>query len=150
MKITKIIEFDMGHRIPNHKSQCRNLHGHRYKLEVSVTGEISQKKGESDEGMVLDFSDIKHLLKTEIHDVCDHAFMVYEGDSILIDFFHTNADLKVVIVPFIPTAEHIAQWIFSLLDGRFREKFGTQLQLATVGLWETPTSKAEITNFSQS
>ncbi|MBI4225594.1 6-carboxytetrahydropterin synthase [Candidatus Roizmanbacteria bacterium] len=46
MVITKIIEFDMGHRIPNHKSQCRNLHGHRYKLEVNLEGDVEEKKEE--------------------------------------------------------------------------------------------------------
>jgi 6-pyruvoyltetrahydropterin/6-carboxytetrahydropterin synthase len=115
-----------------------------------VKGDISQEKGTSAEGMVLDFSDIKTILKTEIHDICDHAFMVYEGDAILIDFFHANPNLKVVIVPFIPTAEYIAQWTFDILDACFKKTYSTALQLEKVCVWETPTSKAEISSLTHS
>jgi 6-pyruvoyltetrahydropterin/6-carboxytetrahydropterin synthase len=60
MIITSRMEFDAGHRIPNHKSTCRNLHGHRYAIEVSLSGEIIQQEDQSDYGMVLDFKDAKN------------------------------------------------------------------------------------------
>jgi 6-pyruvoyltetrahydropterin/6-carboxytetrahydropterin synthase len=63
MQITKIIERDMGHRVLNHKSKCSNLHGHRYKAYITMEGEIIQAKGDTNEGMVIDFSDIKAIAK---------------------------------------------------------------------------------------
>ena len=57
------MEFDSGHRIPNHKSTCRNLHGHRYAIEVTVTGDIVDQEEVSDFGMVMDFKDAKNSSK---------------------------------------------------------------------------------------
>jgi len=62
MQITRRFEFDAGHRIPNHESRCRHLHGHRYALEVTLIGEPVPEAGRSDEGMVLDFSALKALV----------------------------------------------------------------------------------------
>jgi queuosine biosynthesis protein QueD len=79
ISVTRRLEFDAGHRIPDHRSQCRNLHGHRYVLEITLTGDVVQAPGESDNGMLMDFSEIKHIAKTHIVDVWDHAFLVYEA-----------------------------------------------------------------------
>ena len=65
MIITSRMEFDAGHRIPNHKSSCKNLHGHRYAIEVSLIGDIIQEENESDFGMVIDFKDAKELVKKQ-------------------------------------------------------------------------------------
>ena len=59
MEITTRMEFDSGHRIPNHKSSCKNLHGHRYAIEVTLKGDIIDQENESDYGMVMDFKDAK-------------------------------------------------------------------------------------------
>ena len=59
MKIGKIIQWDMGHRVLNHRSVCKGLHGHRYKAEICVEGDLVEKKDVSEEGMVIDFADIK-------------------------------------------------------------------------------------------
>ena len=61
MLITKQIEIDMAHRVPNHKSKCHNLHGHRYKIEVGVDDKLITRKGSSSEGMVIDFGDLKDI-----------------------------------------------------------------------------------------
>ena len=66
MRITRRLEFDAGHRIPNHASQCRHLHGHRYAIEVTVSGEIVAAEGDSEQGMVADFAGIKALLHQHI------------------------------------------------------------------------------------
>ena len=62
MQITRRLEFDAGHRIPNHTSQCKHLHGHRYALEVTLSGDLVQQKGVSEQGMVMDFTDVKHTM----------------------------------------------------------------------------------------
>ena len=53
LTITRKLEFDAGHRIPDHKSQCRNLHGHRYTLEITLTGAVIDVEGNSDNGMTV-------------------------------------------------------------------------------------------------
>ena len=61
MKIGKVIQWDMGHRVLNHRSVCKGLHGHRYKAEICVEGDLIKEKGVSEEGMVIDFADIKKV-----------------------------------------------------------------------------------------
>src|SRR3546814_996409 len=86
LTITRKLEFDAGHRIPDHKSQCRNLHGHRYTLEITLLGAVIDVEGSSDNGMIMDFSDIKTLAKQHLVDIWDHAFLVYEKDDKVRDF----------------------------------------------------------------
>ena len=142
MQITKKIEWDMGHRIPNHKSKCRNPHGHRYVLEITVEGDIISEKGKSSEGMVIDFSDIKNILTSEVHDICDHGFMYWENDLEMSEFFHNHTDFKSIKVSFIPTAECISQWVFDCLNTKLQKFYKKSLTLVKVQLWETPTSSA--------
>jgi 6-pyruvoyltetrahydropterin/6-carboxytetrahydropterin synthase len=140
MRISKQIEWDMGHRVTNHLSKCRNLHGHRYKAEIWMEGDLINISGNSSEGMVIDFGEIKKTAIEYIHDVLDHGFMVWKNDKVLINFFKSNDDLKYVVVPFVPTAENIAAWIFKNLDNKFKDIYKTNLKLHSIKLWETPTS----------
>lgn len=144
MKVIKEIQWDMGHRVTNHHSQCRNLHGHRYKAEICVEGNLITESGISDEGMVIDFGDIKEIAAKHVVDVLDHGFMVWREDKIVLKFFKTNPDLRHIVVPFVPTAENIASWIFAQLDKRLKDKHGTGLKLYSIKLWETPTSFVEL------
>src|SRR5579859_8006081 len=129
MQIIKSIEWDMGHRIPNHDSKCKNLHGHRYRLEATFEGKTNVSKGAPKEGMVLDFADLKSLLISEVHDVCDHGFMYWEGDKKLADFFRLNPEFKTIQVPFIPTAENIVQWMYTKLSKKLKKNHAGKLLL---------------------
>ena len=140
--IRRFIETDTGHRVPNHKSKCRHIHGHRYRFEAEIEGDIITEEGVSEEGMVVDFSDIKRIANSFIQEKLDHAFMVWEQDEELIRFFNESEGHKPVIVPFTPTAENVAAYIFNELEGQFNDAFGTGLRLHSVKLWETPTSCA--------
>jgi 6-pyruvoyltetrahydropterin/6-carboxytetrahydropterin synthase len=142
MLVCKQIEWDMGHRVTYHSSKCRNLHGHRYKAEICLEGELIDVFGVSDEGMVIDFGDIKKIAKKHIHNVLDHGFMVWEKDKVLVDFFRNNQDQKCIVVSFVPTAENLAWWIFNELNSRFIDKYQTGLKLNSVKVWETPSSSA--------
>ena len=142
MKIVKIIEWDMGHRILHHRSVCRGLHGHRYKVEIGVSGDMVSKPDVSEEGMVIDFSDIKKISNQFIKEKLDHAFIVWEKDEELIRFFKQSKGHKPVIVPFTPTAENMAAYIFNELQGKFQDVYKTGLHLHSIKLWETPTSFA--------
>lgn len=140
MQITKQLEWDMGHRVTNHNSKCRNLHGHRYKLEVGIDGDLIAEEGSSSEGMIVDFSEIKSILINHVDEPLDHSFMVWKEDKLLMDFFNKNNDLKVVYIDVVPTAENIAKWIFDQINPLIAAQEG--LKLAYVRVWETPTGSA--------
>ncbi len=140
LEITKSIEWDMGHRVPNHKHKCRNPHGHRYRLEMTVSGLISQEKGTSQEGMVHDFGDIKQSLLANICTRLDHCFMASEEDAIFASLSKNEGkDLNIVLVPFVPTAENIVVWCYE----RLKDSLPAHLQIVRLRLFETPTSYAE-------
>ena len=142
MKIGKVIQWDMGHRVLNHRSVCKGLHGHRYKAEICVEGDLVEKKDASEEGMVIDFADIKKTAQKFIQEELDHAFMVWEKDIELLEFFKNSKGHKPVVVPFTPTAENVAAYIFNELKDKFTDVFRTGLHLQSVKLWETPSSYA--------
>ena len=143
MLVTRRLEFDAGHRIPDHRSQCRHLHGHRYVLEVTLSGEILAKDGDPANGMVMDFSEIKLLAKTHLVDRWDHAFLVYSGDAIVVEFLATLPGHKTVILDCIPTAENLAKLAFETLDAVYLGSFGNQLRLDRIRLYETPNCWAD-------
>lgn len=142
--ISKEIEFDAGHRVPNHRSKCRNPHGHRYRVVATITGTIVDESGASDEGMLLDFGDLKSVLVSFIHDPLDHAFIVYEGDRVMREVFESaeTESWNHVIFPYIPTAENIARWCWEQIELPLRESFRGNFWLDNVEVWETPTSTA--------
>jgi 6-pyruvoyltetrahydropterin/6-carboxytetrahydropterin synthase len=146
--IAKDIEFDAGHRVPNHESKCRNPHGHRYKIRVALQGQLDQTPGASTEGMLMDFGTIKDVMMEKIHDVLDHGFIVYRDDKVMKRMFWKDAvpercppeeDFKVVLFPYIPTAENLALWCFEQVrDALTFDNF----EIESVTVWETPTSVA--------
>lgn len=145
MQITRRLEFDAGHRIPNHRSQCRHLHGHRYALEITLSGELITTDGASDEGMVMDFSEVKEIARRMVVDVWDHAFLVYRNDVSVAEFLRSLPEHKTVELDCIPTAENLAAEAFRLLDPAFRDIFGNSLRLERVRLYETPNNWADAT-----
>lgn len=140
MQITRRLEFDAGHRIPNHNSQCKHLHGHRYALEITLSGKVITTEGISEQGMVMDFSDVKRIAKERVVDAWDHAFLVYRGDKAVLDFLNTLPDHKTVVLDVVPTAENLAKVAFDLLENAYRDTFGNDLKLETVRLFETPNN----------
>ncbi|WP_338761870.1 6-carboxytetrahydropterin synthase QueD [Massilia sp. METH4] len=146
LTITRKLEFDAGHRIPDHKSQCRNLHGHRYTLEITLTGEVISAEGNSDNGMIMDFSDVKALAKEHLVDVWDHAFLVYDKDNAVMEFLASLPNHKTVVIDRIPTVENLAAVAFGILKAAYKDRYGTGLKLHKLVLHETPNCWAEITD----
>ena len=144
LTITRKLEFDAGHRIPDHKSQCRNLHGHRYTLEITLVGAVIDVEGSSDNGMIMDFSDVKSLAKQHLVDVWDHAFLAYEKDTAVLEFLNSLPGHKTVVIDRIPTVENLARTAFDILKAVFHDRYGTGLRLRKVVLHETPNCWAEI------
>jgi len=143
MLITRRLEFDAGHRIPNHASQCRHLHGHRYALEITLAGEIVQTEGAAEQGMVMDFSDMKAIAHAALVERWDHAVLVYQGDRVVVEFLAALPGHKTVVLPVVPTAENLAVEAFRILDAAYADTYGNQLRLQRVRLYETPNNWAD-------
>ena len=143
MQITRRLEFDAGHRIPDHQSQCRHLHGHRYAIEITLSGDIIQTKGQPMNGMVMDFSEIKQLAKQHLVDAWDHAFLAYRDDAQVVAFLASLTDHKTVLFDLVPTAENLAAIAFTVLDAVYRDTYGNHLRLERVRLYETPNCWAD-------
>ena len=143
MDITTRLEFDAGHRIPNHKSNCKNLHGHRYAIEVTVKGPIHDDKKSSDFGMVIDFSDVKQIIKDLVVERWDHAFIVYQDDKEIVNFLSTLTNHKTVIFPVVPTAENMASEAYRILNDEFNKRYDHHLKIKQVRMYETPNSWAD-------
>jgi len=143
MLISKQIEIDLGHRVPNHKSKCRNLHGHRYIIEVGVDDKVISIPGASNEGMVIDFGDLKQIMMEQIDAEYDHGFVMYDFDEFADIFkqikYKNNLFQKIIFVPFIPTAENLSKHWFEKIKPFLKEK---QIAIKYVKVWETPTSTA--------
>ena len=114
--LTKQFKFEAAHSLPNHDGKCKNLHGHSYVLEVTVTGPITT--GGPKDGMVMDFADISAVVDLEIIAQWDHQFL---ND----------------ILPFTTSAENLANECFARL-----EKVG--LPITKIKLWETAKCFVEV------
>ena len=143
MQITRRLEFDAGHRIPNHTSQCRHLHGHRYAIEITLSGDIINTEGSPEQGMVMDYSEVKRIAKEQLVDAWDHAFLVYRDDRVVLDFLQTLPGHRTVVLDVPPTAENLAAVAFGLLDNAYRKTCGNHLRLERVRIYETPNNWAD-------
>jgi len=148
MLITRRLEFDAGHRIPDHRSQCRHLHGHRYVIEITLSGAIIDKAGDAANGMVMDFSQVKDLAKQHLVDAWDHAFLAFSGDSTVVDFLNSLPGHKTVVLDRVPTAENLARIAFDRLNAVYRDTYGNHLQLERIRLHETPNCWADAVRLS--
>lgn len=121
-KITKCFRFEAAHRLSEHQGKCACLHGHSYKLEITLRGPIKDSFGESNHGMVMDFAELSQIVKEAVLEQLDHQ------------------DLNAV-TGIYTTAENLIYWIWDELISHGLPK---EL-LYRVRLWETETSFAEIT-----
>lgn len=94
--IHREIQCDIGHRVPDHGSKCRNPHGHRYRVIATCEGPVMDQKGNEENGMVVDFGNLKKYMMDVIDSVFDHGFVVYKGDKAMMDMFfppeHTSIE----------------------------------------------------------
>ena len=143
MRITRRLEFDAGHRIPHHESQCRHLHGHRYAIEVTVSGDVIVDDRDPEQGMVADFGGIKALVQHHIVAPWDHAFLAYARDRPVLDFLATLPGHRTVTYEAPPTAEHLAATALRILAPAFAAAYGDRLHVEQVRIYETPNCWAD-------
>ena len=104
--VTKTVKFDAAHVLTNHQGLCKNLHGHTYRVDISV----SQREGE-DSDMVIDFKDLKSIAEAVICDRFDHAFIyntTSPGECEIAAVVEKNS-MRTVAIPFRSTAENLAK-----------------------------------------
>ena len=137
IEITKHVELDAGHRVPDHTSKCRSPHGHRYKVEAAVVGPVLEAGPET--GMVLDYGHLKALLVEHVHDPWDHAFLVHAGDNLMRAAL--VPEWKVAVLDLVPTAENLALLAAEALAPAVA-RWHPGLRLVRLTVWETPTCSA--------
>ncbi len=135
LRLTKEFEFQMAHALNGYDGKCRNIHGHNYKLFVTVEGEPLTDVGGAKKGMVIDFSDIKRIVDERVISSFDHAFVVSEGSP----FEHIEGT-KMLVVPFQPTCEGLLMHFAAMLS----DSFPKGVRLSSLRLHETESSYAEL------
>jgi 6-pyruvoyltetrahydropterin/6-carboxytetrahydropterin synthase len=154
--------FAAAHNLPFHDGSCAQLHGHNYKVEITIAGSISYASDVPYSGMLIDFTHIKDIYKKRIHDVLDHAYIIgmhqpewYEVFVSLHPHGEEGVDAllgKVVKLPIAnTTAEELATWVFremqdgleQFIAGRGTEGQNTVPRVHRVRIYETETSYAE-------
>lgn len=142
--IARRIEIDAAHRVPHHGSKCFNVHGHRYVIEATCTGDLIPEGEQT--GMVMDFSFLKDCMIEAIHKPCDHGIIFWREDDIIMSIDTNSEGWKVLLLPDVPTAENLAKyWYFKLRDeirAWFRHRDLLIPTLASITVWETPNCKA--------
>lgn len=139
IRVTKYYDFEMAHALWNYDGLCKNIHGHTYKLYVTVMGEPISDPNDPKFGMVIDFGDLKRIVKTEIVDKFDHSLVIYK-DAPHEKLLELNEMYeRHHVVDFQPTCENLvvymAQTIIPLLP--------KGVKLKNVKLYETVSSSAE-------
>lgn len=138
--LSKQFSFQMAHALAHYPGKCRNLHGHNYKLIVTVTHSQATldpelKGGNSPVGMVMDFGQIKKLVEEVIIEPFDHALVVPHDSP-----FQNIEGTKMVVTPFEPTSENLLLHFASLLSPHLPEG----VRLHSLKLFETDSSAAEL------
>ena len=118
VQLSKTMEFSAAHLLRDHPGNCRNLHGHTWKLEVTVEAEVQEPSGLS-----MDFKSLKHLIQVHVINRLDHSYL--------------NNELSIPN----PTAEHLCVWIWNALHQVLNEE---GVMLHSITLWESSDSKCYI------
>lgn len=159
VRITAEIGIDMGHRIAQHGSKCANLHGHRYRIEVTCEGTVIDDDGldQPENGMVLDFGFLKQVMLEQIDLHFDHGTCLWYKDPILIHDIGLDHQYivdtvvnrgwcndriwkwgKLVILRETPTAENLAKHWADRIALPIHQRSNGNAMLYSVRVWETP------------
>ena len=137
IRITKQFKMEMAHALHGYDGLCKNIHGHSYRLWVTLRGPILDDHGHKKDGMVLDFGLLKRLVKPNIIDKYDHSLVLNANSP------HAEIDLsafeKVYLLPYQPTSENLVNDFVSIIKNQLPDN----IELYKVVLSETANSFAE-------
>jgi 6-pyruvoyltetrahydropterin/6-carboxytetrahydropterin synthase len=137
LRLTKEFRFEMSHALEEYQGLCRNLHGHSYKLFVTIIGDYSKTNESNDSGMVLDFKSIKELVEKNVIQDFDHAVVLCKDSSFASVLQQTNT--KLILFDKQPTCENLIMEFHR----RITSILPKGIKLARLRLHETETSYAE-------
>ena len=140
IRITKQFSFETGHALYGYDGKCKNVHGHSYRLDVTVIGKPISDNSNVKFGMVIDFGDLKKIIKEEIVDVFDHA-TVFNKNTPHVELAKElkDRDHNVLLVDYQPTSEMMVIDFAS----KIKKRLPNNIQLFSLKLQETATSFAE-------
>jgi 6-pyruvoyltetrahydropterin/6-carboxytetrahydropterin synthase len=140
IRITKQFTFETGHALYGYDGKCKNVHGHSYKLSVTVTGIPILDRENVKFGMVIDFSDLKKIVREEIVDQFDHA-TVFNGTTPHIELARElqSRGHHVILVDYQPTSENM---VIDFAE-KIKKRLPLNIDLYSLKLQETETSFAE-------
>ncbi len=145
MQVTKEFTFDSAHFLPNYYGKCERMHGHTYRLQVTVEGELGEN------GLLIDFVVLKRILKKQVlkkldHQVVNDIIKISSCENVVKWIWDQLVDLKSLIQeelddPNLP--ESVTKYFQDQSEsGLDVSDFSKQIRLKEVKLWETPTSSA--------
>ena len=137
IECTRRIEFDAGHRVIGHQHKCKYLHGHRYVLEITA---MSTELNEL--GMVVDFVELKNIIKDWIDENLDHNVILHEDDKALGSLIASQTGQNIYYLKSNPTAENIALHLKSDIIPKLFTK--NSFNIVRLKLFETPNSFVEV------
>ena len=152
--ITRIFDFCMAHNLKNHEGKCKNVHGHNYKLYVTVMRnpnidydddmfDVDSNPSSSEHGMVMDFGRLKQIVNELIIDIYDHSFMIWDEDLDMQKMINDYKNImKINIVHYRPTAENMCKHFFRMLNNYFKDH-NMGIQVEGIKIYETDNSYAE-------
>lgn len=139
IRITKEFSFEAAHALKGYDGPCRNIHGHSYQLAVTVTGKPVINPRSPKRGMIMDFSELKKIMKDAVIDLMDHA-LILPSDLDITELKKMGETFsKVIVVDYQPTSENL------LIDfaERIKRALPEGTELYSMKLRETATSFAE-------
>lgn len=134
--ITRKLQFDAAHRVMQHESKCRNLHGHRYEVAATFTA----KQGLDPLGRIIDFGVIKGKLGAWLDQNWDHATVLFEQDRMLGDAIAQATGQVIFYLPTNPTAENMAHYLLDIVCPQLFAD--TEVECSAIMLHETPNCAA--------
>lgn len=139
IRVTKQFTFDMAHALLNYDGDCKNIHGHTYKLSVTLQGKVKHEPGHPKDGMVIDFNIFKSIVKSNIISVFDHSLVLNKNTSNeQLQLIKQNFE-KVHFVNFQPSCENL---LLEFLQ-RINDQLPENVLIHSIRLDETPSSYAE-------
>lgn len=137
IRVSKEFNFEMAHALLNYDGLCKHIHGHSYKLKVTIIGQPIEDVNNPKLGMVMDFSDLKKIIRDEIINVFDHAFLLNKASGNIPNDHEMYA--RTIYVDYQPTSENMVVDFAQ----RIKKRLPENVKLHNLRLHETANSYAE-------
>ena len=139
IRVTKVFTFDMAHALFGYDGPCKNIHGHTYRLSVTLIGKQVQDENNPKQAMVIDFKDFKQIVISNVIEVFDHTLVLKADTPYAKIQGLTNNFERIIYSEYQPSCENLLLDMVNRIEGKLTEN----VELHNVKLEETPTSYAE-------